>query len=64
MLDYCVYCHNYPVIAATILPYDFELVYYNSEWSITEITESDTETEFINTDNSYIIIIIIIIPNL
>ena len=50
MLDYFVYCHNYPVIASNIQPYDFEPVYYNSDLSITESTKSDTETEFINTD--------------
>ena len=52
MLDYFVYCHNYPVIASNIPPYDFEPVYYNSDLSITESTKSDTETEFINTENN------------
>ena len=45
MLDYFVYCHNYPVMASHIPPYDFEPVYYNSDLSI-------TETEFINTENN------------
>jgi len=31
VLDYCVYCNNYPVMALTIPPYDFEPVYSNSE---------------------------------
>ena len=52
MLDYFVYCHNYPVIASNTPPYDFEPVYYNSDLSITESTKSDTETEFINTENN------------
>ena len=39
-------------MASTISPYDFEPVYYYFEWSITESTESDTETEFINTENN------------
>ena len=37
-------------MASTIPPYDFEPVSSNSKWSITESTESDTESEFINTD--------------
>jgi len=37
-------------MGSAIRPYDFEPVY--SEWSIIESTESDTKTEFINTDNN------------
>ena len=51
MLDYFVYCHNYPVIVSNIPPYDFEPVHH-SNLSITESTKSDTETEFINTKNN------------
>jgi len=39
-------------MAPTISPDDFEQVYSNSELPFTERTESDTETEFINTDNN------------
>ena len=39
-------------MASNIPFYDFELVFYNSELSITESTKSDTETEFINTENN------------
>ena len=52
MLDYFVYCHSYPVMASNISSYDFEPVYYNFDLSITESTKSDTETEFINTENN------------
>ena len=43
---------TYLVIASTIPPDDFEPVYHNSELSIAESTESDTEKKFINTDNN------------
>jgi len=39
-------------MASNIPSYDFERIYYNSELSITESTKSDTETEFINTENN------------
>ena len=39
-------------MVTTVPPYDFEPVYSNYELSITESTESDTETEFINADNN------------
>ena len=35
-------------MASTIPPYEFKPLSYNSEWSVTESTKSDTETEFIN----------------
>ena len=39
-------------MASTISHYDFESVYTNFELSVTEITESDTEIELINTNNN------------